>query len=114
MLARLLAFGAAALALLPAFPTSPALQLVHALQGGERPQAVLGLGQAGADDRGDDLLQRLVARRGLVQGHAAVSVGDDAGLPVLVVRLALRKRAVGLAARDAPPRAVVDREAAAR
>src|SRR5688500_15574786 len=114
MLARLLAFRAAARALVaPLALALAALQLVHALERGERPEAVLYLREPRADDRGDHLLRRLVAGRGLVQGHAAVGVDDDSGLAVLVVHLALRERAVGLAARDAPARAVVDREAAA-
>src|ERR671926_176982 len=113
MLARLLAFRAVALAVGLAFAAAPALELVHALEGGERPEAVLDLGEPRADDRRDDLLRGLVARRRLVQGHAAVRVDEDARLAVLVVHLALVERAVGLAARDAAARAVVDRVAAA-
>src|SRR5215204_6610887 len=100
----------------PALPLAlalAALQLVRPLERGERPEAVLYLGEPRADDRGDDILRSFVAGRGLVQRHAAVSVDDDSGLTVLVVHFALRERAVGLAARDAATRAVVDREAAA-
>src|SRR5215211_146083 len=99
MLARLLALRASALTPPLALAPAPALQLVRPLERGERPEAVLNLGEPRADDRGDDVLRRLVARRGLVQRHAAVGVDDDAGLAILVVHLPLRERAVGLAAR---------------
>src|SRR5918999_1099639 len=87
VLARLLALRASALVLPLAFAPAAALQLVRPLERGERPEAVLYLGEPRADDRGDDLLRGLVARRGLVQRHAAVGVDDDAGLAVLVVHL---------------------------
>src|SRR5579885_2333520 len=77
---------------------SPAPQLVNALERGERPEPVLDLGESRSDDRGDDLLRRLVAGRGLVERDVPVGVDDDAGLSVLVVNLALRERARGLAA----------------
>src|ERR1044071_9338916 len=114
MLARLLPLALIERAVVAAlaFAAAAALQLVHALERGERPEAVLDLCEPRADDRGDDLLRRFITGRGLVQRHAAVDVDDDAGLAVLVVHLALRERAVGLAARDAAARAVVDREAA--
>src|SRR3712207_5643731 len=108
VLARLLPLALTARAVVAPLASAFApLQLVHALERGERPEAVLDLGEPRAHDHGDDLLRRLVAGRGLVQRHAAVGVDDDAGLAVLVVHLALRERAVGLAARDATPRAVV-------
>src|ERR1044071_53563 len=79
MFAPLLAFGALAVAVVPVFAAPfAALHFVRALQGGERPERVLYLGEPRADDRRDDLLRRLVARRGLVQWNAPVRVDDDA------------------------------------
>src|ERR1044072_4271571 len=64
--ARLLAFGAVAFALGPALAAAPALQLVHALERRERPEAMPNPGDPRADPRRDDLLRRLVARRRFV------------------------------------------------
>ena len=68
MLARLLAFAAfaVAVAFVTAFPFAAALVFVRALEGCERPERVLYLREARADDGRDDLFGRLVARRGLV------------------------------------------------
>src|ERR1700753_3619888 len=95
MLARLFSAAVAARLLSPAL--APAPQLVNALERGERPQAVFYFGEGNARDSRDDLLRRLVARRGLVERDVAVGVDDDACLSVLVVNGALRERARGLA-----------------
>src|SRR5205085_6304290 len=82
---------------------------LFAFERGERPQAVFDGREARTDDRFDDFLGGLVARRGFVNRHVAVDVDDDAGFAVLAVDLALIQAARRRAARQAAARAMIDR-----